>query len=224
VAANVPGNSQIKFDFVAAFSSLNASKSEVWSNANYITYLLFQQKGNITAVQQKADALVKKAFADDLKNGDMLRYELEPLTGIHLHSTATNGLEASGNATSTYILAIIGILLLVVACINYMNLATARSSERSQEIGVRKTLGAVKYQLFWQFIAESAYNFCGHFTGIITGCSCASVIQPAYRPLTSIEYRAQHRLHVVVSVYNFSYHYFPVRYLAGCFSFRISTG
>lgn len=181
IAADVPGNSQIKFDFVAAFSSLDAFKTEEWGSANYFSYILLRDKKDIPVVQRKIDAYIKQAFADEIKIGGYTRFELEPLKRVHLYTTATDNPEPTGNGTSVYILGVVGILLLLIACINFMNLATARSSERAQEIGVRKTIGAAKGQLFWQFITESSVIT---FIAVVLGVLLSYLALPFFNQLT----------------------------------------
>lgn len=156
IAADAPENSQIKFDFVGSFSSLNASKAEKWNEANYITYLLLQNANQVKTVQAKVDAYIKKINKDEmqLKGSQFMAYHLQPITAVHLHSNL-DGLEPNNNITYIYILGAVAFLILLIACVNYTNLATAQSAGRSVEIGMRKVLGAGKRQVFYQFISES---------------------------------------------------------------------
>jgi putative ABC transport system permease protein len=157
IVKDVPGNSQIQFDYIVAFNNLKAASTEQWGTANYITYLLLRNKQDIDKVQQKIAAYMK---TDAVRNeyravwSDYLTYHLEPLLRVHLYSSM-NGLEPNGSITYVYILGIIALLILSIACVNYTNLATAQAAGRSAEIGIRKVMGALKYQLFVQFIGES---------------------------------------------------------------------
>jgi putative ABC transport system permease protein len=156
IAADAPDNSQIQFDFVGSFTSLNAAKTEKWNEANYITYLLLRSKVQLKALQAKADnyigALAKKEMK--LESHSYSKYWLEPLTAVHLHS-GLDGFEPNGNIVYIYVLAAVALLILLIACVNYTNLSTAQSAGRSAEVGMRKVLGARSKQVFLQFISES---------------------------------------------------------------------
>jgi putative ABC transport system permease protein len=159
VCEDVPQNSQLKFDFVTQFLNLgNGVKDETWWTANWITYLLLRDEKNISPLQQQVNEYMKtpavKADAG-LQGNDYLAYHLQPLTKVHLYSSLT-GFEPNGSITYIYIFAVIALLILIIACANYTNLATAQSSGRSGEIGMRKVMGASKKQVFIQFISESS--------------------------------------------------------------------
>ena len=159
VCEDVPQNSQIKFDFVTQFLNLgNNVKNEQWWTANWITYFLLRDPKDIAPLQKQVSAYmqtaeVKKEAGLEVK--DYLTYHLEPLTKVHLYSSLP-GFEPNGSISKIYMLALIALLILVIACANYTNLATAQSSGRTGEIGMRKVMGASKRQVFIQFMSESS--------------------------------------------------------------------
>lgn len=156
IVADAPGNSQIKYAMVASFESLGVSHTEEWFSANYVTYLLVNTPQNIQTLQSKVVSYMKEILNTELSMdpGDYLTYHLEPLLWVHLHSQV-GGFEPNGSIANVTILTAIAILILIIACINYANLATARSAGRGTEIGIRKVLGSRPRQIFSQFIGES---------------------------------------------------------------------
>ena len=157
IVRDIPDNSQIRFDFVASFTSLNAAKTEEWWTANYITYLLVDQPGNLPTLQRQITDLMKTEKVRreaHLDGGDYMTYHLEPLTRVHLYSSL-DGLSPNGSITYIYILGAIALLILTIACVNYTNLATAQSESRKGDISIRKVLGAQRGQLFGQYLGES---------------------------------------------------------------------
>ncbi|MGA0559788.1 ABC transporter permease [Larkinella sp. VNQ87] len=156
VVADCPANSQIKYDLLASFTTLSASKEEQWFSANYATYLLLQNPKSITSLQAKIPGFMKTQFGpDEMAGGNYLTYILEPLKSVHLHSDTEGNFEPNGDLMYIYIFGSVAVLILIIACVNYINLATSRAVERAQEVGVRKVMGALRGQLFAQFIGES---------------------------------------------------------------------
>ncbi len=165
VMKDIPENSQIHADMIVSMSSTKpiygypTSDSE-WTNHNYLTYLLMKPNTNIKAFENKLPAFMEKHNGQQMR--EMQSYEtffLEPLRDVYLKSTHTNFTPSqvftTGNINNVYIFSIIGIFILLIACINFINLTTARSAERAKEVGIRKVVGAVKFQLTKQFISES---------------------------------------------------------------------
>ncbi len=152
ISAAVPSHSQLYFDFVASFSSLGGLNEETYFNANYTTYLLLRNKEAIASLQGKLPAFMKKELVE--MSGIDIGFELEPLYNIHLHSEY-DAIIPNSNIKYIYIVGLMALLVLIIACFTYVNLGTARSLERAKEVGIRKVTGAHRSQLFWQFITES---------------------------------------------------------------------
>ncbi|MEI9807113.1 MAG: hypothetical protein WDO16_04060 [Bacteroidota bacterium] len=130
VAEDCPSASQIKFDFIASFSSFGTAQEESYFEANYTTYLLLKDKEAISSLQGKIGSFMKKEMSDNA--GAYINYELEPFTRVHLYSPY-DGFEANSNITYIYIIGGIALLVLIIACFTYINLSTARSMERQKK-------------------------------------------------------------------------------------------
>lgn len=159
VLANIPENSHLRFDFVQpmSFKARNNDdlKRNVWDNYNWYTYI----KVNDKVIKSEAVvAALEKKMQDIYKaNEPVLKvsFILQPLEKVHLHSNFLADIGTHGNAQNVYIFAIVAVFILVVACLNFMNLATARAARRAKEVGLRKVVGAVRSHLMGQFLAES---------------------------------------------------------------------
>lgn len=178
VAKDCPSNSQIKFDFLASFSSLNAEQRDTYYNANYTTFLLLKNRGSIASLQQKIGPFMKREM--NAIEGAYVNYELEPYTRVHLYSPY-DGFEANSNITYIYIIAGIALLVLIIACFTYINLSTARSVERAKEVGIRKVAGAFRSQIFWQFIIES---FIITVVALLLSFLLIGLLLPSFNQLT----------------------------------------
>lgn len=176
VSEDCPSNSQLKFDFLASFSSLGAAQEITYFNANYITYLLLKDKSSFASLQKKIGPFMKKEITDP---GTSIYYHLEPYTSVHLHSPY-DGFEANSNISYIYITGGIALLILIIACFTYINLSTARSMERAKEVGIRKVSGAFRGQVFWQFIGESGLIT---FIALVFSFVLAALLLPAFNNL-----------------------------------------
>jgi putative ABC transport system permease protein len=147
VMRDLPAESHVQFDFLASFVSTHWAEEEMWDSANFLTYVLFRDAASMAAFAPKLDARVNQAQeAGDF--APMLDLVLEPLRTIHL--------DIEGRWRYVVLFAAIAALILLVACVNYMNLATARATARAKEVGVRKVTGAFRGQLIAQFYGEAA--------------------------------------------------------------------
>jgi putative ABC transport system permease protein len=161
VVTDCPSNSQIKFDFLASFSSLRGDRydEETWWDASYYTYLLLKTPGAAKSLQAKIPAYMKSQDKENaISNGNYLTFHVEPLKDVHLYSTVEGGFEPAGDYHYVYIFSFITLLILAIACFNYINITTARAAERAKEVGVRKVMGALRKELIKQFMSESILN------------------------------------------------------------------
>ena len=176
VMADIPSNSQFKFDFLASFSSLYANQDDSYWDANYGTFLLLRRPGDFATLQPKITAFMKKEMEGQ---GAYVNFLLEPFMRIHLYSPYV-GFEPGTSIVYIYVLAGVALLILVIACSTYINLSTARSVDRAREVGVRKVIGAGKGQLFWQFIGESLL-LCG--MAVVLSLVVVVLVLPAFNGL-----------------------------------------
>ncbi len=162
----IPDKSHFHFDAFLSFSSLHISKA-TWSNLGFYTYLLLNKNADPKKLENKFPQLVKKYVVPEVQNDmgisyknalkaiNTFRFSLFPLTDIHLYSHTKYELEPNGDIQYVYIFSILAVFILLLACINFTNLSTARSDKKAREIGVRKVLGSEKFQLIKQLLSES---------------------------------------------------------------------
>lgn len=183
ILEDFPTNSSIEADFMMPFDLLNENReghgiNGEWGNFGYRTFFLLNDGVDPQAVsQQLADLHRKNNEADIFKT---LVYFLQPLHRIHLYNAKGEDL----GAQQVRIFAIVATIILLIACINYVNLVTARSTRRSKEVGVRKVIGATRGHLFWQFISESVVVFLLAMVVAIGLCYAA---MPVYNELSGKE-------------------------------------
>lgn len=159
---DIPENSHIKFDFILSFQTLNRqtnNQSETsWGWYDFNTYVLLEPGTDVRALQHKWDEYVKKARGEDwAKNNYSQHFVLQPMLDIHLYANLLQESQPDerGDGDSVYALTFIALFILIIAWVNYINLATAKSLDRANEVGVRKVMGAHKSQLVYQFFSES---------------------------------------------------------------------
>lgn len=159
VVKNVPNNSHLKFDMLLSLETAyveNRQNMEMWGRLGIYSYLLLSENADARDLESKLGAIIEENFGERLKTvGATLELFLQKLADIHLYSHLEN--EFSGNSDIAYIYLFSGVavLVLLMACFNFVNLTTARSSRRALEISVRKTFGAARSRLLVQFLTES---------------------------------------------------------------------
>ncbi|GAB2586817.1 ABC transporter permease [Spirosoma areae] len=151
VINDVPANSHLQF---RALRSLPSGYTGGWQDFDLYTYLLLTEGSSYKALEAKLPGFYQKYVKKEM--GDVAyRMELQPITSIHLHSQVDYEISPNGNARTVSIFSVVAALILLIACINYVNLYTARTLKRTREVGVRKAIGSLRWQLMGQFLTES---------------------------------------------------------------------
>lgn len=183
VMKDVPANSHFSFDALMSMSSFYQTRPEIfeaWGYVDFYTYFLVTDNFDQQAFQAKMPEFLKRNRPAE--NAEYY-YDLsfEPLKDAYLNSEAARQPGITGSLSNIYIFAIIGLFILIIACINFMNLATARSLERAKEVGVRKVIGADKQGLRYQFLGESMLMV---FIASLIGLALVVICLPAMRQIT----------------------------------------
>jgi putative ABC transport system permease protein len=159
VVERFPSQSHFHFDFLASLKTLPRfeQRRQQWGSASVYTYLVLRPGEDATVLEAKLQSYVEKNVAGEEfhRPGNYTRYPLQPLLDIHLRSHLQYELAANGNSSYVYLFSLIAFFILLLACINFVNLATARSMKRAREVGICKVLGSRRWQLIRQFLAES---------------------------------------------------------------------
>ena len=184
VSENVPDNSHFHFDILVSSSTFPGLINEKdWGEADFITYLLLTPGTSKDRFDEKLKEFTRRnlggrGFDEWVAQGNYWEYYLQPITEIHLNSDLKGEFEANGNRTYIVIFSVISIIILLIACINFMNLSTAKSSIRAKEVGVRKVVGSSRKELMQQFLSESILL---SFISLALGLAAIQILLPAYR-------------------------------------------
>ena len=192
VIKDLPKQSHFHFDFFVPMMENGGSNDDNWLSENYNTYILLKKNADVKQLEAQLNPLMDRRVGPQLqsvinislndfkKGGSYVRASLTPLTSIHLHSNKQSELDANGNAEYVYIFSGIALMILLIACVNFMNLSTARSSNRAKEVGVRKVLGSLKANLIQQFLTES---FLISFIALILAVLITWLLLPYFNQL-----------------------------------------
>ncbi len=197
VIKDIPENSHFHYDFFISLAGDPLSREDNWLSFNFNTYLLLKQGTDPKVIQAKFDEIMKKHVfpqaesimhitADEFKkSGNYINLNLTPLTDIHLKSDRIGELSANSSIQTVYIFSAIAIFILLIACVNFMNLSTARSANRAKEVGVRKVLGTQRSNLIQQFLTESVLL---SLIAFIIALVISSLLLPFFNQLASKQF------------------------------------
>lgn len=196
IIEEVPTNSHFHFDLFASMSGLELAKNQNWLTSQFTSYVLLSKATNFEKFEAKLPAFVDKYMGGQLKEamgismddfraqGNRIGLFVQPLLDIHLKSdfSAASEFEPGGDIQAVYIFAAIAIFVLLIACINFINLSTAAASKRAKEISMRKVLGSNKSQLVIQFLTES---FLANFIALLLGMLIIIFTLPYFNELAN---------------------------------------
>ena len=167
VFRDLPETSHMKFSFIASLYSFNEYQDGLWLNNNFLTYALLREKSDPDAFAQKMPDLISRYVAPQavkalgtswesiLEKGILLEFNVQNLKDIHLNPDIYSGFTTGGDKKYVYIFILIAVFIILLACINFVNLSTARSTMRLKDVGVRKVFGVQRHMLGLQFLIES---------------------------------------------------------------------
>src|SRR4051812_17937512 len=185
VIEDVPRNSHLRYDMLISFSTFlknNQNGPPNWGNFFIYTYVLLKPGSNTFAFNKKLDDVYKKFVEPVFKPFNItMRYDIQNITDIHLHSGLQYEPEELGSMSYIWIFSAVAFFMLLIACINYMNLTTARSARRAKEIGVRKVAGSNRRQLVIQFLSESQFTA---LVAILLSVALVLLLLPVFNSLS----------------------------------------
>lgn len=195
IMENMPDHSHLSgLNMLLSMSTYKDSRENNWGSHNFVTYLMLREGVNAAVFEKNFETIIEKytgkwvrsvmgASLDDLrKSGSYIKYSLMPLTDIHLRSDRIAEVSNNSNIQYVYIFSVVAIFLLAIACVNFMNLATARSSNRAKEVGVRKALGSERASLVNQFLTEAVML---SFLSLILALILAAIALPFFNNLAN---------------------------------------
>lgn len=203
IMKDIPRNSHFRADIFASMKTLEQIPTvqeryfQNWARHEFYTYLLIKEGYSASGLQGKLPGFIEKHAAQQIKTilGSTLSSTLQPLKSIHLRSHLQHEIGPNGDIKYVTIFSVVALFILLIACVNFMNLATARSVNRSKEVGLRKVVGANRHQIIRQFMGESfVYTFCALFLAFLF----VRIALPIFNSLTGKEIGVQDLRNVII--------------------------
>lgn len=198
IIEKAPANSSIQYELLIpmekAKTILNPNSLLNWYSVTPETYVLLNEQADLTSVKAKFPAMMQQALGEDYNEGE---YEvgLQPITDIHLNTEFPVGIASVSDPTYSYILGAIALLILIIACVNFMTLSISRSTSRAKEVGIRKTIGAERHHLMYQFWGE-ALLMTVFSVGL--GALISELLLPYFNQLSGTELSLQLSLNTIL--------------------------
>lgn len=196
VYENIPANSHFHFDILISMAGLEEAKATVWYSNNFQTYFLLREGTDLALLQTKLTKLVVDRAMPQLKEllggdftmekfveaGNKMEYRIQPVLDVHTKSSLQGEFEPNFDIAYVYLFSAIALFILIIACINFMNLSTARSANRAKEVGIRKVMGSFRSHLVRQFLAESVLL---SIVSMVFAVALAYLVLPFFNNLSS---------------------------------------
>jgi putative ABC transport system permease protein len=189
VIPDLPSNSHFRFNALLSMSTFKKSNPKIfdaWGYADFYTYFLVNEKFDRAAFEQKIPSLLLRAQGDPKSKYTIA---IEPLKDVYLRTDAERQPGETGSLSNIYVFSVIGLFILAIAIINFMNLSTARSMERAKEVGIRKSIGAYRSSLIFQFLGES---FIIVFLSVLVAIGLVLIAMPSMASFTGKVLSIQH--------------------------------
>lgn len=183
VYSDIPENSHFHADIMASLNTFRyLLRAQEWTANNFITYFLLRPNASAKDLETKfrkytMESVGEENYKKAAAKGNFWEFYLQPLTSIHLHSDLNGELEPNGNVKYVYVFIVIALFVLIIACINFMNLSIAKSMLRAREVGIKKTAGSTRLKLILQFLSESVIFA---FVSLILAIIIVQFTLPAY--------------------------------------------
>lgn len=193
VSTEAPSNSHFHFNAIISFYTVEKNYFDGWTGNSIMTYVMKTGAAGTSDIDRKLEDLVQKyvgkeleaglgiSFEEFRKQGGIYSYYIYPIADSHLYSGLVDDMEPSNDIRYIYIFSGVGLFILLIACINFMNLSTARSAGRAKEVGLRKTFGSQRSQMVWQFLSES---FIYSLIAIVLATGLSFIILPFFNILS----------------------------------------
>lgn len=201
ICENVPENSHMEFDFLMSLNLIGLQNRPNYVSFSVHTYVMLKEDVSPGEVEIKMPGLVERyaagpiqaqtglSFKEYTTAGNGYNYFFQPIRDIHLHSNLEAEIKPNGNITYVYVLIAIAAFLIIIACVNFMNLATARSASRAREVGIRKIVGSTKGLLIRQFLFESLLT---SLISVVIAASLVQLLLPIFNQLTRKQLEIQY--------------------------------
>ena len=209
ILQKIPSNSHIHVDFLASYISQRDELDSFDGFYQHSTYVLLNQKQAAASLASKLDDFLYRNWRED----PWYTISLQPMLDIHLHSHLKSEFEATGNILYIYLFTAVALFVLIIACINFMNLTTARALKRAREVGLRKVVGAHKRQLLRQFLGESMVL---SFLSALAAVGLVILSLPLFNQLADKELAMSSLIHPVM-IMGFIALFLTVGFLAGIY-------